>query len=884
MKEIFRECYDGIDAARMMRRTEELWRAELGQTFPCYRRAAEVTRKFLEEDGFADVELLEFPADGKTSFQDKRMPLAWDATVGRLTLLSSSDTASANAKIAPSGTVDNVVADFARHPFHLVKGSVSTPKGGVVARLMTEAQFFAGNDARGALVILEPETWPRRNMLTPILDRGGLGFVTDLLIDRFATPDGITWVNACTETNNWHVDCETRDFIGFAVSPRTGTRLRTLAAEGDLRARVECDGRRYEGTVPLVTATVPGCRKEEYWLVAHLYEPLAADDSNGVVAAIETARRFIGGEKPEFTLRVVFGLEYYGFAAYAEKRGCPLRDRVIGACNYDSVASMPNQHVRLLLGGPATPFYGNSIFESAASAAKDIPDALEVRLGEAPEYFDDISLTDPTVGVGTIWPINGHADATYWHNSVMDMSLIDAEVFRRGTAFNAMVVTMTAVAPKPEYVAEGLRLAQRKLADAAEKATCAEHFDRLWEMERTRLSDFARFAGADALKGPLAELDAAHDRLRAGLGTLSAPIRTSPWRDYAAGIVPTRLTTGFLQDQVRVPKEKRIDLPDAMIYGPFANIVANMDGKKDLARLIREAEYERGVVFDEATVKRYVNAVCFLGDYGYFGIVNRGEIRQADIVAALRTAGVVAGDVLLVHSSLSAFGHIAGGAETVIAALKEAVGEKGTVLMPSFNRPYRILEDENVRWDYRPYAPDELSSLKWIGTLPIEFLRAHPDAARSAHLTHSWTGFGLRARELLSAHRPDDPPASPDSPLGKALEAGGKVLHFGSSLGATTFLHFLEDRFDLPGLGPALVGVRNPDGSTRDVFIPKHLPGDREFYSKGEDARFFREAKARGLKIGRAKLGLGELKLMDLSRLAEIGGALCKDDPRIILG
>ena len=45
------------------------------------------------------------------------------------------------------------------------------------------------------------------------------------------------------------------------------------------------------------------------------------------------------------------------------------------------------------------------------------------------------------------------------------------------------------------------------------------------------------------------------------------------------------------------------------------------------------------------------------------------------IVCDLRALGVKAGDVLLVHSSLKSMGHVEGGAETVIAALRAVLGE-----------------------------------------------------------------------------------------------------------------------------------------------------------------------------------------------------------------
>ncbi len=42
-------------------------------------------------------------------------------------------------------------------------------------------------------------------------------------------------------------------------------------------------------------------------------------------------------------------------------------------------------------------------------------------------------------------------------------------------------------------------------------------------------------------------------------------------------------------------------------------------------------------------------------------------------------------DVLMVHSSYKSLGGVEGGAETVIDALREAVGTHGTVLFPTFN-------------------------------------------------------------------------------------------------------------------------------------------------------------------------------------------------------
>lgn len=55
-----------------------------------------------------------------------------------------------------------------------------------------------------------------------------------------------------------------------------------------------------------------------------------------------------------------------------------------------------------------------------------------------------------------------------------------------------------------------------------------------------------------------------------------------------------------------------------------------------------------------------------------------------DIVNGLRELGVKPGMALEVHCALHTFGHVEGGAVTVIEALKQAVGSDGAIVMPSF--------------------------------------------------------------------------------------------------------------------------------------------------------------------------------------------------------
>lgn len=59
------------------------------------------------------------------------------------------------------------------------------------------------------------------------------------------------------------------------------------------------------------------------------------------------------------------------------------------------------------------------------------------------------------------------------------------------------------------------------------------------------------------------------------------------------------------------------------------------------------------------------------------------SISKQDIINGLIDLGLKLGDEIEVHSSLSNLGYVNGGAETVISALKDVVGENGSVFMPA---------------------------------------------------------------------------------------------------------------------------------------------------------------------------------------------------------
>ena len=75
------------------------------------------------------------------------------------------------------------------------------------------------------------------------------------------------------------------------------------------------------------------------------------------------------------------------------------------------------------------------------------------------------------------------------------------------------------------------------------------------------------------------------------------------------------------------------------------------------------------------------------------------SLTQPEIERELRQLGLTRGDAAEVHSSLSSFGWVAGGASTVVDALMNVVGDEGTLVMSAYpvSKPLPLTEKEKAR-------------------------------------------------------------------------------------------------------------------------------------------------------------------------------------------
>lgn len=161
--------------------------------------------------------------------------------------------------------------------------------------------------------------------------------------------------------------------------------------------------------------------------------------------------------------------------------------------------------------------------------------------------------------------------------------------------------------------------------------------------------------------------------------------------------------------------------------------------------------------------------------------MKKPHIIGANIHKSLVELGLKKGSVIFVHSSLSKFGYVEGGAEAVVSALIKTVGEKGTVAVPGFS--FSLGKDSSV-FDVKN-TPSEMGKIS-------EALRNRKGTYRSHHLTHSVVAIGYKAKELTETH--SITPCAKESPFRKLIDWGAYILLLGVDQNVNTTFHVIEEK------------------------------------------------------------------------------------------
>ncbi|MFD7161723.1 AAC(3) family N-acetyltransferase [Kribbella sp. NPDC059898] len=222
--------------------------------------------------------------------------------------------------------------------------------------------------------------------------------------------------------------------------------------------------------------------------------------------------------------------------------------------------------------------------------------------------------------------------------------------------------------------------------------------------------------------------------------------------------------------------------------------------------------------------------------------MHSAAVTARDIRAGLEQLGLTRTSAVIVHSSLSSFGHVDGGADAVVDAL---LATCGTLLFPGATShatrlpaPPQVVRENNAI----ACAPDwasfdaalskaahfhqDLPVNRNLGLIP-ETVRRDRQHVRSSHPYFSYIATGAGADDLIAAQRLD----WPLGPIEALWQRGGHVLQLGVSHATNTTIHLGEQqlgrgrfyRYAKPAPGVWMELPNIPGASHRFDTIEPHL-------------------------------------------------------------
>ncbi|AZP21525.1 aminoglycoside N(3)-acetyltransferase [Streptomyces aquilus] len=237
------------------------------------------------------------------------------------------------------------------------------------------------------------------------------------------------------------------------------------------------------------------------------------------------------------------------------------------------------------------------------------------------------------------------------------------------------------------------------------------------------------------------------------------------------------------------------------------------------------------------------------------------------LVEGLERLGVRPGATLLVHASLRRLGTAP---DAVLAALLDALGPEGTVVVPTFtagnsdtSRAYREATRHMTRRQRHAYLAEmpafdpAVTPSEDMGRL-AETVRCAQGAVRSGHPQTSFAALGARAAELVAGHD-ETCHLGPRSPLGRLYDTRAQVLFLGVGYESCSAFHLAEYRVDgAPRKEYRCVVLR--DGARHWMAYKDVDLDDEDFGALGE-AFEARHAPGAGSVVCRGQVGYADARL-----------------------
>ena len=295
-----------------------------------FHSAAELVAERLRAYGLSDVNILQFPADGKIFYGTQRSRPPWDAEAGELSEAGIKIDDCPKTQPASMGGVvcihlqEKLIGSYEAEPVVLAEDSESAD---VATQLVdvgegTKDADYTGKDVKGKIVLVAVQPGAVQDLA--VGKYGAVGIVS------YAQNQKTAWSGENENLIRWgHLETfSANKTFAFMVSLKAARTMQARLAAGEkinLHANVKAG--QHSGNYEVVTATIPGAdaklKEEEIAFSCHLdhQRPGANDNASGCVTILEVARtlqKLIDEkklERPARTIRFIFPPEVEGTMA-----------------------------------------------------------------------------------------------------------------------------------------------------------------------------------------------------------------------------------------------------------------------------------------------------------------------------------------------------------------------------------------------------------------------------------------------------------------------------------------------------------------------------------------------------------------------------------------
>jgi aminoglycoside N3'-acetyltransferase len=801
IQSIYQQTCNVFSLDEVRRLTQELHAIEENCTWPDFEASARFCAETMRKIGFDDVQVIRHRADGRSTAFDCTMPPAWRRTGRSFAEVRIDDD-------SPLLLADTEEIPWCLAPWSSGDGALNGPL--VYAPLGTVPQvagcwvlLFSGNG--------NP---PSGEWLQRLAHAGALGVLAATSPELAKYPDSIVWFNG-RGAFGWYPVEKDPSIPMFFITPRQAGLLAD-ALKGNRKAaiRAEVHAHNYSGSIYTVTGIIPGREKEEYALLSHLYEPFLADNAFGFGTAMEIARVLLELRlKPRKTLRMVFSMELYGFAAWLARSK---QQNIVAALNLDSLNHAINRSIVFRQSPFCQPCFTDWFYPQFFR--KHLPDAdFQIVAGD---LSDDTFPGDPLLGgIAVNWLYNPSGPTH--HCSCPDFAPDWIWAQQQLPVLTAAVLELISRKPPIQKIAAAqmreYKTRVREILDDPELSNKQKRLgvESFYDYFRHRIASAERFAGtprSDA--SPLQKIrDWAARQIPDKPYEEFEPIEYKAMHTVVRRLRPTPFSLAA------IPYEERRSIRvSRLLYSLF-------DGKRSLLDAVWLEELLIGKRASNESIQEELERLKYLAEYRYVQLHRKPDCTEKMFRDALRSLGITKNMRIEVHSTFSSLGNMIGGPEAVCRILCETVGEKGAILMPVFN---------HYHWEDTDGVFDPLRSKSRDGIV-TEVFRHCPGVYRSWDPSQSVAAWGADAVRYTKNHHLTATFAE-DSPLGlleqddgyALLISCGKAISFMHVVEHTNQVHCLGVRSEeypalLPGIGMTRLRTWGWRNGTCRAFDPQKI-------------------------------------------------------------